>query len=36
MSQLNDGTTNASDITLNAQAKNLTVMVQNTGFRKTN
>jgi hypothetical protein len=35
MGQLNDGTSYASDITLNAQAKNLTVTVQNTGYRKT-
>jgi hypothetical protein len=35
MSQLNDGTAYASDITLNAQAKNLTVTVQNTGYHKT-
>jgi hypothetical protein len=36
MSQLNDGTIYTSDITLNAAAKNLTVTVQNTGYRKTN
>jgi hypothetical protein len=36
MGQLNDGTTYASGITLNAQAKNLGVTVQNTGYRKTN
>jgi hypothetical protein len=36
MSQLNDGTDYTSDITLNAQAKNLTVTVQNTGYRKAN
>jgi hypothetical protein len=35
MSQLNDGTAYTSDITLNAQAKNLTVTVQNTGYHKT-
>jgi hypothetical protein len=35
MGQLNDGTIYASDITLNAAAKNLTVTVQNTGYRKT-
>jgi hypothetical protein len=35
MGQLNDGTSYASDIALNAQAKNLTVTVQNTGYRKT-
>ncbi len=34
--QLNDGTSYTSDITLNASAKNLTVTVQNTGYRKTN
>jgi hypothetical protein len=36
MGQLNDGTSYASDITLNAQAKNLTVTVQNSGYRKMN
>jgi len=36
MGQLNDGTIYTSDTTLNAAAKNLTVMVQNTGYRKTN
>jgi hypothetical protein len=36
MGQLDDGTAYASNITLNAQAKNLTVTVQNTGYRKTN
>jgi len=36
MSQLNDGTVYTSDIMLNAQAKNLTVTVQNTGYRKAN
>jgi len=36
MGQLNDGTTYTSEITLHAQAKNLTVTVQNTGYRKTN
>jgi hypothetical protein len=36
MGQLNDGTTYASDITLDAKAKNLKVTVQNSGYRKTN
>ena len=36
MGQLNDGTIYTSDITLNGAAKNLTVTVQNTGYRKTN
>jgi len=36
MGRLNDGTIYASDITLNGAAKNLTVAVQNTGYRKTN
>jgi hypothetical protein len=36
MSQLNDGTAYTSDITLNAPAKDLTVTVQNTGYRKMN
>jgi hypothetical protein len=36
MGQLNDGTIYTSDTTLNAAAKNLTVTVQNTGYRKTN
>src|SRR5271167_2536241 len=36
MGQLNDGTIYTSDITLNASGKNLTVTVQNTGYRKTN
>jgi hypothetical protein len=36
MGQLNDGTIYTSDITLNAPGKNLTVTVQNTGYRKTN
>ena len=36
MGQLNDGTIYTSDSTLNAAAKNLTVTVQNTGYRKTN
>jgi hypothetical protein len=36
MAQLNDGTTYTADITLNAVAKNLTVTVQNSGYRKTN
>src|SRR5271154_2427580 len=35
MGQLNDGTIYTSDTTLNAAAKNLTVTVQNTGYRKT-
>ena len=36
MGQLNDGTTYPSEITLNAKAKNLTVTVQNSGYRKMN
>jgi hypothetical protein len=36
MAQLNDGTSYTSAITLNAPAKNLTVTVQNSGYRKTN
>jgi hypothetical protein len=36
MGQLNDGTLYTSDITLNGAAKNLTVTVQNAGYRKTN
>jgi hypothetical protein len=36
MSQLNDGTTYASDATLDAKAKELTVSVQNSGYRKMN
>ena len=36
MGRLSDGTIYASDITLNGAAKNLTVAVQNTGYRKTN
>jgi hypothetical protein len=36
MGQLNDGTIYTSDSTLNAAAKNLTVTVQNTGYRKAN
>lgn len=36
MGQLTDGTSYPSDITLNAQAKNLTVTVQNSGYRKMN
>jgi hypothetical protein len=36
MGTLNDGTSYASDITLTAQAKNLTVAVQNTGYHKSN
>jgi hypothetical protein len=35
MGQLNDGTTYASDITLSVPAKNLTVTVQNSGYRKS-
>ena len=34
MGQLNDGTTYASDITLEAKAKNLKVAVENSGYRK--
>jgi hypothetical protein len=34
MGQLNDGTSYASDITLDAKAKNLKVTVQNSGYRK--
>jgi hypothetical protein len=36
MGQLNDGTIYTSSTTLNAAAKNLTVTVQNSGYRKTN
>ncbi len=36
MRQLTDGTTYPADVTLNAPAKQLTVTVQNTGYRKTN
>jgi hypothetical protein len=36
MERLSDGTIYASDITLNGAAKNLTVAVQNTGYRKIN
>lgn len=36
MGQLNDGTIYTSSITLNAAAKNLTVTVRNSGYRKTN
>jgi hypothetical protein len=36
MGRLNDGTTYASDITLDAKAKNLRVTVQNSGYRKAN
>jgi hypothetical protein len=36
MGRLSDGTIYASDITLNGAAKNLTVAVQNTGYRKIN
>ena len=35
MSQLPDGTVYASETTLDAPAKNLTVVVQNTGYLKT-
>lgn len=35
MGRLNDGTAYASDITLDAKAKNLKVTVQNSGYRKT-
>jgi len=35
-SKLNNGTTYPANITLNAKAKNLTVTVQNSGYRKTN
>ena len=34
MSQLKDGTTYPSDMTLDAKAKNLKVAVQNSGYRK--
>jgi len=36
MGQLNDGTTYASNITLDAKAKDLTVTVKNSGYRKAN
>jgi hypothetical protein len=36
MGRLNDGTIYTSETTLNAAAKNLTVIVQNTGYRKDN
>jgi hypothetical protein len=36
MGQLDDGTIYTSDITLNGATKNLTVTVQNTGYRNTN
>jgi hypothetical protein len=36
MGQLNDGTTYPADVTLNAKTKDLTVNVQNTGYRKAN
>ena len=36
MGQLNDGTSYASTVTLDAKAKNLKVTVQNSGYRKTN
>jgi hypothetical protein len=36
MGQLNDGTIYTSSITLNAAAKNLTVTVRNSGYRKAN
>ena len=35
MGQLNDSTAYASDITFDAKAKNLTVKVDNSGYRKT-
>jgi len=35
MGQLSDGTTYASDIAINAKAKNLRVTVKNSGYRKT-
>jgi hypothetical protein len=35
MAQLDDGTSYTTNITLNAPAKNLTVTVQNSGYRKT-
>ncbi len=35
MGQLNDGTTYASNVTLDAKAKNLKITVQNSGYRKT-
>jgi hypothetical protein len=35
-SKLDNGTTYPANITLNAKAKNLTVTVQNRGYRKTN
>jgi len=36
MGQLNDGTTYASDITLEAKAKKLKIAVQSSGYRKSN
>jgi hypothetical protein len=36
MGQLNDGTTYASNVTLGAQTKDLTVTVQNSGYRRAN
>jgi len=36
MEQLNNGTSYAADIKLDAQAKGLTVTIQNTGYRKAN
>jgi hypothetical protein len=36
MGQLNEGTVYAKDITVNAKAKQLTVTVTNSGYRKTN
>jgi hypothetical protein len=36
MGQLNDGTIYTFNVTLNAAAKNLSVTVQNSGYRKTN
>ena len=35
MGQLNDGTTYAANVTLDAKAKSLTVTMQNSGYRKT-
>ena len=34
MGQFDDGTTYASNVTLNAKAKNIQVTVQNSGYRK--
>lgn len=36
MGQLNDGTTYPAEVTLDANAKNLTVSVKNSGYRKAN